>query len=543
MAEKIVYYSEFGAVGDGVAEDFPAIVKCHEYANANGCKVMADKGARYYIGETGGISAIVKTDVDWQDATFIINDKVIDADSKSRTVNIFTVLHDYPMVKHGADSEIVKAINASGGIKADEIKNIGYAPGYPALLAVWDNDNTAYRRWGVHATGQPNPQVEVIVIDKDGNIDSSTPFLLNYVNVTHIEEYRIDDKPITITGGTFITDANCAPPKYTYYARGIGISRANVTIKNTVHDLIGEPIQESGLENGPKTGGAPYHAFIAWYYSYNLLIENVVFHGHRMYWEYTYDESGKAIRVHSGMGSYDIGGRCSTGITLLGCTQPDFYKDKEKNIAYCELERWGIMGSNYNKNITYEKCRLSRLDAHAGIYNVTIKDCEITYIKLIGGGRALIENTKVVCSERINMPFLELRGDYGSTWRGDIIIRNCEYLGVKENGGKYQEWKGNGVFIASVLWNNWPFGYKTYLPRIEIDNLFIDNPTDKVYVFDQMLKDTSEAIDMPVLNDGTKNENPMDISTVVTVKNNTRGYIFEGSSNPYANSKITIKEI
>ena len=96
--KKIVYYSEFGAVGDGVAEDFPAICKCHEYANANGLKVMADKGATYYIANTDGISAIVQTDVDWQDATFIIDDRNIDVPNKSRTANIFKIYRDYDRI-------------------------------------------------------------------------------------------------------------------------------------------------------------------------------------------------------------------------------------------------------------------------------------------------------------------------------------------------------------------------------------------------------------------------------------------------------------
>ena len=38
MEKKIVYYKDFGAVGDGVHEDIDAIRACHEYANANGRK-------------------------------------------------------------------------------------------------------------------------------------------------------------------------------------------------------------------------------------------------------------------------------------------------------------------------------------------------------------------------------------------------------------------------------------------------------------------------------------------------------------------------
>lgn len=45
-----VTYEEFGAVGNGKADDFEAIVKTHEYANQNGKSVFANETATYYIG-------------------------------------------------------------------------------------------------------------------------------------------------------------------------------------------------------------------------------------------------------------------------------------------------------------------------------------------------------------------------------------------------------------------------------------------------------------------------------------------------------------
>ena len=37
--ETFVTYEQFGAVGDGIADDLAAIVKAHAYANANGLPV------------------------------------------------------------------------------------------------------------------------------------------------------------------------------------------------------------------------------------------------------------------------------------------------------------------------------------------------------------------------------------------------------------------------------------------------------------------------------------------------------------------------
>ena len=91
MEQKVtVSYKDFGAVGDGKTNDIEAIIKTHEYANENGCKVVADKDARYYIGYTER-GAIIQTDVDFGNAEFIIDDTA-EGVHKVRNVSIFTVL-------------------------------------------------------------------------------------------------------------------------------------------------------------------------------------------------------------------------------------------------------------------------------------------------------------------------------------------------------------------------------------------------------------------------------------------------------------------
>ena len=75
--EKYVSYEDFGAVGDGVTDDMPAIVKAHEYANAEGLPVRAKDGATYYIGGKN-LTAIIMTDVDFGTARFIIDDRQLE---------------------------------------------------------------------------------------------------------------------------------------------------------------------------------------------------------------------------------------------------------------------------------------------------------------------------------------------------------------------------------------------------------------------------------------------------------------------------------
>ena len=71
--KKVVYYRDFGAKGDGKTNDLEAIFKAHEYANKHGLPVKADDNAVYLL-EDGPAPVVIKTDVDWGKAKFIVND-------------------------------------------------------------------------------------------------------------------------------------------------------------------------------------------------------------------------------------------------------------------------------------------------------------------------------------------------------------------------------------------------------------------------------------------------------------------------------------
>ena len=49
MVVNVVYYEDFGAVGDGKTDDFLALKAAHDFANEGGQSVKATPGATYYI--------------------------------------------------------------------------------------------------------------------------------------------------------------------------------------------------------------------------------------------------------------------------------------------------------------------------------------------------------------------------------------------------------------------------------------------------------------------------------------------------------------
>jgi len=124
------------------------------------------------------------------------------------------------------------------------------------------------------------------------------------------------------------------------------------------------------------------------------------------------------------------------------------------------------LGSNYCKNLLYDGCIFSRFDAHMGVANATIRNSTLGHmgINAIGSGTFTVENSTIRGRTLIN-----LRSDYGSTWRGEFIIRNCTFVPA---GGR----PTSASLIGGSYSGQHDFGYTCYMPeRIIIENLKIDD--------------------------------------------------------------------
>ena len=195
------------------------------------------------------------------------------------------------------------------------------------------------------------------------------------------------------------------------------------------------------------------------------------------------------------MGTYELALNSANAVTFRNCTQTNPITDT----AY-----WGVMGSNYCKNLTYDGCIFSRFDAHQGTYNATILNSEIGHQKLsiIGQGTLYVENT-VFHSDTV----VGLRGDYGSTWQGEVILKN---ITINNTGTP---------ILVNAGWQNHYFGYTCHLPeRIVVDGIKLANK-DYFYVLPKLAAD----IDKPTV-DGDENKNPVELTKQVIIKSNPEGY-------------------
>lgn len=101
-----------------------------------------------------------------------------------------------------------------------------------------------------------------------------------------------------------------------------------------------------------------------------------------------------------------------------------------------------------------------------GVYNVSLINCSFGHqgVNLIGFGTALIEGCTVFAKNIIN-----LRDDYGSTWDGDVIIRDTVYYPMNGTKAAAALIGGNNTYDHN-------FGYTCYLPHnITIENLYIND--------------------------------------------------------------------
>jgi len=465
--ENFVYYHDFGAVGDGETCDLLAIYNAHNEANRLNKPVRADYGATYRISEMAR-TVTIQTSTDWRDAHFLIDDRNLSNPSEW----VFRV-------------ESRHAIQSLGGTVTSLTKgqaNLGRPFEHPSLIVVENYMARRYIRRGENQNSG-GPQMEVFLVDIDGNVCLSTPILWDYEQITYSAIRPIDTEQLLITGGIFTTIANQGNLLGTYHARNIKIVRSNTVLDNFRHYVVDEH------------NASPYSGLMV-SNAANVIIQNSYFTGLR----------------RSIQGTYDIEAIQTVNLTLRNVRQTNNINDT----AF-----WGIFGSNESRNLMFDSVHLSRFDAHRGVHNATIKDSTLGHagIQIIGSGLLTINNTIVTGRST----FIDLRTDYGSTWDGEILIKDSIFHPISNT--------------ATIIYGNndgtWDFGYQAFLPRkIRIEGLT---------VIDTQLSQNSNALHIfAPFNQAPDAQFPMVLTEEVSIKNLTRdsGHGFIISTNSWFNDVL-----
>jgi hypothetical protein len=416
-----VDYETFGAQGNGSTDDIEAIAGAHMYANQLNLPVKTKAGATYYIGGKNR-KAEIRTNTDFGTSKFIIDDRFVEKVNE----HVFVVNSTLNSVR----------LNGVKTLKRNQSKINATFLG-TNVISVTNNKVKRYIRFGANQNSGAS-QTDVFIVDKDGNVDPNTPIIWDFDEISSITALPIDETVLTIKGGHFETIANAEGQKTNYYSRGISVKRSNVVIDGMLHTVTRE-----------GQVGAPYMGFIAISECAFVTVQNTTFTGRK-----TYKKIGSA-GVEVSMGTYDLTANRALNISVINC--------KQTNDIYDPVY-WGLFASNFCKNILFDNCHFSRFDAHMGVANATIRNSSLGHmgINAIGEGLLLIENTKIRSARMVN-----LRNDYGSTWNGELIIRNCEFTPTSLSSVNV---------IIGTNEGQHDFGYVCYMPeRITIENLKIND--------------------------------------------------------------------
>ena len=442
-----IYYSDFGAVGDGITDDFYAIKAAHDYANEWGHTVNADSGKTYYFGKGSGSDTItINTNTNWAGAEFIFDDSEIKAESHEIDekgyvkfnvtypgdpefyTSVFTIENpNARRISYGVDDEKPITSVSRGA------ENIGFAPGFRAMVVLYDSNIHRFIRYGSGATFLKDQQ-EIVIVSADGVVDTSTPIQWDYDAVTAMEVIEMEDAPIVINGGegderaVIKTLHITSPYSCAYTKRNIYISRANVTVKNIEHTFDDYSWSEDAF----------YSGFFSAKYCDNLVIESSVI------------SASSGANTYIIASSYELNLAYSSNVKIKDIQQSNFF---EFNAP--------VASANYVKNTSYENVKLHNVHAGPGTYNLTVSDSVIDATSIVGEGDLIFENV-TVCSNK----GIVFNNVYGSTWRGRLKIDGLTL--------KFEFPKSNHADILSIDWRGMDYGIDAGLPDVvEISNVSI----------------------------------------------------------------------
>ncbi len=423
-AGDVVTYEAFGAVGDGVADDLPAICKAHETANDLGKRVKTKAGATYHLGRRA-LTAVIATDTDWGTSRFIIDDSLDVEDHRKALFEVRSLL---------------KPVAVKIDRLARDQRQLDVRPPLDCLVIVQNNNKKIFIRRGLNQNSG-TAQQEPFILRRDGTIEGAITW--DYEMVTKVTARPIDPVPLILRGGIFTHTGNRMRQEkgYNYWGRNIRITRSNTEVQGLTHRVIGE-----------GEFGHPYGGFLSIGESADITLRDCMIDSRKTY--KTIGAAGKPVS----MGSYGYSASHVVNFKMIGCRME----------AVNDRSRWGVIGSNFMKNILLDGCVLSRMDVHQGVAGeYTIRKCTLGYAGLnaIGRGKLVVEDSTLHGGSLISF-----RSDYGSTWEGDVVIRNCRWI---PNAGAIP---ARPVLFGMSNDGTHDFGYACFMPRtIKIDGLIIDD--------------------------------------------------------------------
>lgn len=487
---KYVTYDDFGARHNGSYDDWIAMANAHTFANDYGYEVRASAGTTYHIFRPYDTSYYsVFTNVDWCGASFVVHDEEIERlptrtvpllclrpSRRAATAAELAAKPDQPTV--AAYNDIVTLKNENDTDKYPKPQALAFKPnratttldglthdfdaalealaakGYTRFFVELENARKRqYYRAGVNTT---TAQWDGVLVDATGALEG--PLQWDFDAVTQIKITPVSASTAHVRNGTFVfkipKGRSETHAKTTYYLRNLQLRDcANVEVSG-VRQVVDDELDGRAVASGS------YYGFLNLQHTADIYLHDTTLYTRRF--------------ASSGKSTYGINIDYGANVLLKNVTCNAINSDGSANAgrhsaAMADTHRWGVVGNNHVKHLTYQGCTLNRIDAHEGYYDLTVRDCTVGSkgFTLTGQGPALIENTRVQADY-----FITLRGDYGSTWDGNIRIVNCTH--------EYRPLYSQRLIMFAATWEDdaktteRDFGYNCRYPNVYVENLTVD---------------------------------------------------------------------
>ena len=155
MESESVDYESFGAKGDGVTDDLPAICRAHDHANSHGLCVRTKPAATYHLGRLD-LTARIATDIDWSTSRFTIDDPTQVENHRGSLFEIISLL----------EPETITLDRLS----CDQ-RQTAVHPSHDSFVRVEDDSRRLFIRRGLNQNAGV-PQSDCFVLRRDGSIEA-----------------------------------------------------------------------------------------------------------------------------------------------------------------------------------------------------------------------------------------------------------------------------------------------------------------------------------------------------------------------------------
>ena len=467
-------------------DDYYAIKATHDCANKHKIPVVVTKGTYNIYKKTGYNTQIkVQTNTNLNGSTIYIHDEILEY--VNNKLNYKGIIYQIANDDNSCETINIKNAGSFDSI-INQVNNKGYKNAY---VKITDNSGKekVFKRSGKNKNNG-DAKSDVFIL-KDGKIQSDYNKFFwsrnSYLTNSSVYVCNISKDTVKFENAIFKTiigeDASLKNMNG-YAVRNISIARSNTELNGLTHLFI---TLKGGKEQLVRYTYYEHASFFNFESAANIKFNNSVVYALKV------KDNTTNVSSTYDFGIGDVINMTSTNIKMYdNSVHKSIYGnnssfmntfDNDEN-GQLVADLWGVMGTNRSKYITFNNCKLNRIDAHRGILVLNVNDSVLGRhsINVTGAGDYInneLNLTNVTVKGSVKNSFITLREDYGSTWNGDIIIKNCVFESTLSNK--------NTAYL--VYWNaddNNDYGYELYLPRITINGLKINNnKISKFYIFNK----------------------------------------------------------